>query len=75
MSPALTIVDCTQCRVASCRNDIPIIALTGGAAMYGTGLAAVGQLNSIMKNKYARDPENLRAWLSASHTERAPRRA
>jgi hypothetical protein len=28
-----------------------------------------------MNNKYARDAENLRAWMSASHTERVPKRA
>jgi len=27
-----------------------------------------------MHNKYARNPEKLRAWQSASHIERAPQR-
>lgn len=31
-------------------------------------------LNAIMHNKYARTPEILRAWESASHIERAPQR-
>ena len=61
------------------QQDAGLDQQTGGTAAIRTairtGLAAVGQLNSIMRNKYARDPENLRAWLSASHTERAPRRA
>ena len=37
-------------------------------------LNAASQLDTIMRNKYGRDPENLRAWRSANHTERAPRR-
>ena len=28
-----------------------------------------------MHNKYARNPDKLRAWDSASHIERAPQRA
>jgi hypothetical protein len=35
----------------------------------------VQELDAIMHNKYARQPETLRAWQSASHVERAPRRA
>lgn len=38
------------------------------------GMAEVEQLNAIMRNKYARTPEVLRAWESASHIERAPQR-
>ena len=34
----------------------------------------VQELHAIMHNKYARKPEKLRAWLSASHVERAPQR-
>ncbi len=30
--------------------------------------------DAIMQNKYARIPEKLRAWQSASHIERAPQR-
>ena len=34
----------------------------------------IGELDAIMHNKYARQPEKMRAWLSASHVERAPQR-
>lgn len=34
----------------------------------------VQQLDAIMHNKYARQPEKLRAWQSASRVERAPQR-
>ena len=32
------------------------------------------QLDAIMRNKYARNPDKLTAWDSASHIERAPQR-
>ena len=35
----------------------------------------IAELDAIMYNKYARQPEKLRAWQSASHVERAPQRA
>ncbi len=35
----------------------------------------VRELDAIMRNQFANDPATLAAWLSASHTERAPRRA
>ena len=34
----------------------------------------IGGLDTIMFNKYTRVPVKLRAWQSASHTERAPQR-
>lgn len=34
----------------------------------------IGELDAIMHNKYSRQPEKMRAWLSASHVERAPQR-
>jgi hypothetical protein len=34
----------------------------------------VQHLDAVMHNKYARSPEKLRAWQSASRVERAPRR-
>ena len=46
---------------------------TLGAAIQ-SGLQVVGKLNAIMHNKYTRQPERLRAWKSASHTERAAHR-
>jgi len=38
------------------------------------GMKEVNYLDAIMHNKYARNPEKLRAWQSASHIERAPQR-
>ena len=38
------------------------------------GIKEVTQVDAIMNNKYARVPETLRAWQSASHLERAPQR-
>lgn len=40
-----------------------------------TGMKEVTYLDAIVHNKYARNPDTLRAWRSASHTERAPHRA
>ena len=40
-----------------------------------SGMAEVTQLDAIMRNKYARNPDKLTAWDSASHIERAPQRA
>jgi hypothetical protein len=38
------------------------------------GMREVNYLDAIMHNKYARNADKLRAWESASHTERAPQR-
>ena len=38
------------------------------------GMAEVTQLDALIHNKYARTPDKLRAWQSASHIERAPKR-
>lgn len=38
------------------------------------GMKEVNYLNAIMPVKYARNAEKLRAWMSASHIERAPQR-
>lgn len=35
----------------------------------------VRELDAIARNTFAEDPSNLAMWISASHTERAPRRA
>jgi hypothetical protein len=37
------------------------------------GVDTVRELDAIMRNKFADDPASLAAWLSASHTQRAPR--
>lgn len=39
------------------------------------GANAVSELDVIVRNKFADDTATLAAWLSASHTQRAPRRA
>ena len=39
------------------------------------GINLVRELDAIMRNKYAGDPSSLAAWISASHTERRPRRS
>ena len=38
------------------------------------GVNAVRELDVIMRNRFASDPSTLAAWLSASHTQRTPRR-
>ena len=42
--------------------------------LLGRASGDVIELDAIMHNKYARQPEKLRAWQSASRVERAPRR-
>jgi hypothetical protein len=39
------------------------------------GLNTVRELDPIMRNTFMNDPAKLAAWLSASHVERAPKRA
>jgi hypothetical protein len=39
------------------------------------GLELVRKFDAIVRNKYANNPAVLAEWTSASHTERAPRRA
>jgi hypothetical protein len=39
------------------------------------GIEIVRKLDAIVRNKYANNPAVLAEWTSASHTERAPRRA
>ena len=38
------------------------------------GMKEVNYLDAIIRNKYTRNPDKLRAWDSASHIERAPQR-
>ncbi len=42
---------------------------------FGRGNEAVRRLDAIVRNKYANNPAVLAEWTSASHVERAPRRA
>jgi hypothetical protein len=37
------------------------------------GIAALRQLDPVMRNKYRNDPVRLAEWLSASHVERTPK--
>jgi hypothetical protein len=37
--------------------------------------SVITRLDAAVKNKYARDPEKLAAWKSASHTERPDKKA
>jgi hypothetical protein len=39
------------------------------------GINTLRELDAIMRNRFANDPASLAAWLSASHTQRSPRRA
>ncbi len=38
------------------------------------GMKEITYLDAILRNKYTRTPDKLRAWESASHIERAPQR-
>jgi len=38
------------------------------------GMKEFNYLDAIVQNKYARNADKLRAWLSASHIERGPQR-
>jgi hypothetical protein len=42
---------------------------------FSRGIDVVRNLDAIVRNKYANKPAVLAEWTSASHTERAPRRA
>jgi hypothetical protein len=42
--------------------------------LIAAGMKEVNYLNAIMPVKYARNAEKMRAWMSASHIERAPQR-
>jgi len=57
-------------RVQTFGNDNATDFATGSKA----GMSEVTQFDAIMRNKYARNPDKLTAWDSASHIERAPQR-
>ena len=63
---------------ATRHNQAEVQDGVGNTELVGRHLAAaaldVQELDAIMHNKYARQPEVLRAWLSASRVERAPQR-
>ncbi|MEO5716400.1 MAG: hypothetical protein ABIT37_23175 [Luteolibacter sp.] len=45
------------------------------AEAVAAGAAALRKLDALMRNKYRASPARLAEWLTASHTERAPRKA
>jgi hypothetical protein len=56
-------------------DDQEGVSSTGAVGrLIKAGMAEVTQLDAIMRNKYARNPDKLTAWDSASHIERAPQR-
>jgi len=42
--------------------------------MIRDGMIAKRKLGGVVQNKYNNDPGKLAAWLSASHTEKAPKK-
>jgi hypothetical protein len=52
-----------------------VTATAGLAAAAQMGIEAVRELDRIVRNIYADNEAELAAWESASHVERAPRRA
>jgi hypothetical protein len=55
------------------KREVHIAATAAIDSVIERGVNAVRELDAIMRNKYADDPASLAAWLSASHTQRAPR--
>ena len=52
----------------------PVIDRAAIDRLIRDGMKELTTLDAIMHNKYARNPDKLRAWQSASHIERAPQR-
>ena len=50
-----------------------VAATSGIRALLERGVAAVRQLDPIVRNKFSADPAALGAWKSASHIERPPK--
>jgi hypothetical protein len=56
-------------------DDQEGVASTAGVGrLIKAGTGEVAHLDAIIRNKYSRKVEPLRAWESASHVERAPKR-
>lgn len=56
-------------------GDVEGVASTAAVGrLIKDGMKEANHLDAIMHNKYARNPDKLRAWESASHIERAPQR-
>lgn len=70
----------SRAAVASAKEDVHVnrvSAVQSTAAidrLIGEGVSTVAMLNAIMHNKYSRETDKLRAWHSACHIERKPRR-
>jgi hypothetical protein len=70
-------VDALETAMAE-QNNAVVGRQTAGAAIddvIDRGLEIVRKLKDIVRIKYANDPVVLAEWTSASHVERAPRRA
>jgi hypothetical protein len=57
------------------KRESQVAATAAIDAALERGLNVARELDAIMRNQFANDPASLAAWLSASHTERAPRSA
>ena len=66
------IVDAHEIKVGEDTTGVASTAAVG--RLIRAGMKEVTYLDAIMYNKYTRDPDKLRAWLSASTVERSPRR-
>jgi hypothetical protein len=56
------------------RRGTHVAATAAIDAAIERGVNTARELDVIMRNKFAADPPALAAWLSASHTQRTPRR-
>jgi hypothetical protein len=66
------VTDANQRNRDEVQGGVENTALIG--QLLGRASDEVTELDAIMHNKYARQPEKLRAWQSASRVERAPQR-
>lgn len=57
------------------KREAQVAATAAIDAALERGINIVRELDAVMRNSLSRDHAPLAAWLSASHTERAPRRA
>jgi len=73
--PSKSFLSCAQSR-AALRDDLEAINRTARATADDVpGIDDKFRIPRIVRNKYANNPAVLAEWISASHTERAPRRA
>ena len=66
-------IDAAQDAQETARED-GVASTSAVGRLIRDGMTNVNLLDAMMHNKYARDPDKLRAWMSASHIERAPQR-